>query len=161
MAQSRTEPSSTAGAEKSSSDSDSSIMLGTPEAEMRARLDLKYAEKERQENLERAREAAQLGSELQTAFLKNQTLGRIEIKKIERLEKLTRRIRGEAGGSDGEVTIENPPQELGAALQRIAEMTEALRQGVEQTPRQVISALVIERANELLEIIRFVRAQSR
>lgn len=128
---------------------------------MLARRELKFAEKERRDNLERAREAAQLGTEVQNAFLKNQTLSRTEIKKIERLEKLTRRIRDEAGGSDGDVTIENPPRQLDSALQRIAELSEVLRQGVEKTPRQVVSALVIERTNELLEIIRFVRAMTR
>lgn len=128
---------------------------------MLARRELKFAEKERRENLERAREAAQLATEIQNSFLKNQTLSRTEVKKIERLEKLTRRIREAAGGSDGDVTIENPPRQLDSALQRIAELSEAMRMGVEKTPRQVISALVIERTNELLEIIRFARAMTR
>jgi hypothetical protein len=133
-------------------------MTGTPEEEMTARREIKAAEKNRQENLERAREAAQLGSEINNAFIKNQTLGRTEIKKLERLEKLTRRIRSETGGSDGDVTIENPPQKLESALSRLAELSEAMRKGVEKTPRQVISAYVIERTNEVLEILRFVRS---
>lgn len=161
VAQSSTNQSAIAGAEKSSPDTKSSVMLGTPEAEMLARRELKFAEKERRDNLERAREATQLATEVQNSFLKNQTLSRTEIKKIERLEKLTRRIREEAGGSDGDVTIENPPRQLETALQRIAELSDELRQGVEKTPRQVVSAQVIERTNELLEIIRFVRAMTR
>lgn len=133
-------------------------MMGSPEAEMLARRELRVAEKERQENLERAREAAQLGAEIRNSFAKNQTLSRTEIKKLERLEKLTRRVREEAGGSDGDVTIENPPQQLESALGRLAELSEAMRKGVEKTPRQVVSAFVIERTNEVLEIIRYVRA---
>jgi hypothetical protein len=149
------------GADRSASGSESSTMTGSPEDEMLARREIRAAEKERQENVERAREAAQLGTEVHDAFVKNQTLGRTDLKKLERLEKLTRRIREEAGGSDGEVTIENPPRQLETALGRAAEMAEALRKGVEKTPRQVISADVIERTNELLEILRYVRQLSR
>ena len=149
------------GADKSASGSESGMMTGTPEAEMLARREIKAAEKERQENLERAREAAQLGDEIHTAFTKNQTLGRTELKKLERLEKLTRRIREEAGGSDGEVTLENPPRQLESALGRLAELSEVMRKGVEKTPRQVVSAYVIERTNEVLEIIRYVRSFTR
>lgn len=149
------------GADKSASGSESGLMTGTPEAEMLARREIKAAEKERQENLERAREATQLADEIHNTFTKTQTLGRTELKKLERLEKLTRRIREEAGGSDGEVTIENPPRQLEAALSRLAELSEVMRKGVEKTPRQVISAYVIERTNELLEIIRYVRSFTR
>jgi hypothetical protein len=146
------------GADRSGPGPDSSIMTGTPEAEMKARRDIKFLEKERRENLERAREAAQLGSEIRESYLKNQALSRTEIKKLERLEKLTRRIREEAGGSDSDVVIENPPRQLEAAVGRMAEISEEVRKGVEKTPRQVVSASVIEHTNELLEIIRFARA---
>ncbi|MDX6693656.1 MAG: hypothetical protein QOF02_1259 [Blastocatellia bacterium] len=125
---------------------------------MKARRDIKFLEKERRENLDRAREAAQLGTEIRDSFLKNQTLSRTEIKKLERLEKLTRKIREEAGGSDSDVVIENPPRQLEAAVGRMADISEEMRKGVEKTPRQVISASVIERTNELLEIIHFARA---
>src|ERR1051325_8831128 len=81
-------------------DSEHEVLLGSPEAEMRARLEIQRAEKLRRENLERAREAAQLGGELHEAYIKNKSFDRPEIKKLERLEKLVRRIRSEAGGSD-------------------------------------------------------------
>lgn len=153
-------PSPIAGADRSASGSESEIMVGSPEDEMRARQGIKYAEKQRRENLERAREAAQLGTEIQAAFDKNQMLSRTELKKLERLEKLTRKIREESGGSAGEVTIENPPHQLKPALGRLAEIVDEMRKGVEKTPRQVISAFVIERTNEVLEVIRYVRSFS-
>ena len=137
------------------------IMLGSPEEEMIVRQDLKAAEKDHQENLERAREATQLGTEIRDAYLSNKALGRDEVKKLERLEKITRKIRSEAGGSDGDVALENPPVQIEPALTRLAEISDKLRNGVEKTPRQVISASVIERANELLEIIRYIRTFTR
>ena len=150
-------PNDAVSAEKGTSGPDKSIMMGSPEEEMLVRQDLKAAEKDHQENLERAREATQLGTEIRDAYLHNKTLGRDEVKKLERLEKITRKIRSEAGGSDGDVVLENPPVQIESALARLAEISDKMRNGVEKTPRQVISASVIERANELLEIIRYIR----
>jgi hypothetical protein len=146
-------------ADKSSPDSRPN-MVGSPEEEMMARRAIKYAEKERQDNLERAREAAQIGASLHDNFLKNRSLSREDLKKLDRLEKVTRKIRSEAGGSDDEEELKDAPQKLDTALERIASVSEAVHKGVENTPRQVVSAEVIERTNELLEIIRYVRTMS-
>jgi hypothetical protein len=153
-AQSR-DPLDSISADKASPNADRSP-LGSPEEEMMARREIKVAEKAHQENLARAAEAAQLASELQTSFAHNQSLGRDEFKKLDRLEKLTRRIRHEAGGSDDPEELKDAPNALEPALTRLAETSEALRKGVEKTPRQVVSALVIERANEVIEIIRSI-----
>jgi vacuolar-type H+-ATPase subunit I/STV1 len=154
-------PNDSVSAEKAKPNNDSKIMVGSPEAEMMARQDVRAAEKDHQENLERAREAAQLSTEIRDAYLHNKAFGRIEQKKLERLEKITRKIRSEAGGSDGEVTLEDVPTQIEPALTRIAEISEKLRKVVEKTPRQVVSASVIERANELLEIIHYLRTFTR
>jgi hypothetical protein len=139
------------------SDPQKDTMLGSPEAEMRARLEIQRAEKLRKENLERAREVAQLGVELRDSYTKNRAFDHADIKKLERLEKLTRRIRSEAGGSDDDDTLEDAPHEMDGALTRIALLSVALRKGVEKTPRLVVSATVIDHANQLLELINFVR----
>jgi hypothetical protein len=136
---------------------DDDSVIGSPQMEMRARLEIQRAEKLRRENLDRAREVAQLGTELRDAYADHQVLAREEIKKLERLEKLTRRIRSEAGGSDDDEPLEDAPREMNVAIKRIAELSEELRKGVEKTPRLVISTAVIEHANELLELIGFVR----
>lgn len=148
-------------ADKGSRRSDSQTMTGSPEEEMMARQGIKAAEKDYQENVERAREAAQLSTEIRDAFLHNKAFSHTEQKKLERLEKITRKIRSEAGGSDGDVTIENLPTQIEPALACLAEISDKLRKGVEKTPRQVISAIVIERANEALEIIRVIRTFTR
>jgi ribosome-binding protein aMBF1 (putative translation factor) len=154
-------PNDSVGADKGASRSKSDTMTGSPEQEMLARQNIKAAEKDYQENVERAREAAQLSTEIRDAFLHNKALNRTEQKKLERLEKITRKIRNEAGGSDGEVTLENQPTQIEPALTRLTEISDKLRKGVEKTPRQVISASVIERANEVLEIIRVIRTFTR
>ncbi|HKQ99366.1 MAG TPA: hypothetical protein VJT09_01760 [Pyrinomonadaceae bacterium] len=148
-------------ADKGADRKESDIMVGSPEAEMLDRQVIRAARKDYEENLERAREAAQLSTELRDSYLHNKAFGRTEQKKLERLEKITRKIRSEAGGSDGDTTLEDVPTQIEPALARLAEVSEKMRKGVENTPRQVVSASVIERANELLEVIRFVRTYAR
>ena len=132
------------------------------EMEMRARRDIKAAEKEHQDNLDRAHQAAQLSVELRDTYTHNKSLGREDLKKLERLEKITRRIRSEAGGSDDrDAGFEKIPTQIEAAISRLAEVSEEMRKGVEKTPRQVISAPVIEHANELLDLIAYIRNQFR
>lgn len=147
--------------DKPSPPSNSNVMIGTPVEEMLKRRELQYAEKEHRENLERAREAARLGTELRDAYASNKFLGTVEMKKLERLEKITRRIRSEAGGSEGETTLKEVPQKLETALAQAADVAEAMHKCVEKTPRHVVSTSVIERANELLEIIRYARSFAR
>ena len=132
--------------------------LTTFEEEMRAKHAIKLAERDHKENLGRAREIAQLGKELQEILKGKTTIDRNSLKKIERLEKLTKKIRGEAGGGDEEVNIIDRPADISAAAVKIAETSDALSKNVQNTPRQVVSASVIGEANVLLELIKMLRA---
>ena len=142
-----------------SADKDSTNDDGPPltsfEEEMRAKRAIRIAEKEHLANLDRAREISQLGRALQDSLKKRTTLDREDDKRLERLEKLTKKIRGEAGGGDDEVKIESRPNG------RIVEVTECLSKNVQSTPRQVVSTAVIDNANVLLELLRMMRTFSR
>ena len=131
--------------------------LTTFEEEMRAKRAIKLAEKDHEENLERARELAQIGKELCEGLKNKASVDRASLKKLERLEKLTKKIRGEAGGEDEEVSIVDRPSGMASALAQIAEASETLAKNVQNTPRQVVSASVITDANVLLELIRLLR----
>jgi len=132
--------------------------LTTFEEEMRAKLAIKMAEKDHEENLKRAKEIAQIGKELQESLKDKSVLDRYSLKKVERLEKLTKKIRNEAGGEEEDVTIANRPADLCATVSQIAEASESLSKNVQDTPRQVVSASVIGKANVLLELIKMVRS---
>jgi hypothetical protein len=149
-------PGTTISADKSSPQDDGPP-LTTFEEEMRAKRAIKLAEKEHQQNLERAREISQLAKELQQGLKEKSALGREYLKRVERLEKLTKKIRGEAGGEADEVQIVNRPSDIGAATTQIAEVAESLSKSVQNTPRQVVSASVIDSANVLLELITILR----
>jgi len=131
--------------------------LTTFEEEIRAKRELKMAEKEHQQNLDRAKEISEIGKQLKD-FKDNSTLDRDCVKKIERLEKLTKKVRSEAGGDDDEITITPRPTDLPSAMKQISEASETLSKDVQNTPRRVVSASVINNANVLLELIRLARS---
>jgi hypothetical protein len=131
--------------------------LTTFEEEMRAKRLIRLAEKEHEENLERAREISQLGQDLKVGLKSNATIDRENTKKLNRLEKLTKKIRGEAGGEDDEVQMANVPSDIPAAVSLIADNAELLSKDVQKTPRQVVSAAVIDRANVLLQLLKILR----
>jgi hypothetical protein len=131
--------------------------LTTFEEEIRAKREIKIAEKEHEDNLKRAREIAEIGKQLKD-FKDSATLDRECLKKIERLEKLTKKVRSEAGGDDDEISITPRPTDLPSAIRQIAEASETLSKDVQNTPRRVVSASVIGNANVLLELIRLARS---
>ena len=135
--------------------------LTTFEEEIRAKRLIKLAEKEHQENLDRAQEISQLGKDLRTDLKNRAVLERVDAKKLDRLEKLTRKIRGEAGGEETEVEIPNVPSDIPSAAERIADVADELSKDVQKTPRQVVSAAVIERANVLLKLVKILRGFTR
>ena len=131
--------------------------FGSPHEELLERAAIKFDESEHKETLERAKEGALLGVELRAGFEQNRALTREDWKKIERLEKIARRIRSRVGGSDDKTPLEDPPGTLEKAIPRLALVADELQKGVEKTSRHVISAAVIERSNELIELIKLIR----
>ena len=131
--------------------------FGSPESEMKERLRLKAEKKQYDENVARAREAAQLATQLVEAYEARKVFNSDDGKKLERLEKLTKRIRNEAGGSETDADVKDIPSAMEAAVKQVAELADDLRKLVEKTPRHVISASVIDQANKLLGLIQHVR----
>jgi hypothetical protein len=131
--------------------------FGSPEAEMLRRAEIRREEETHKEMVERADEAAQLADELLTSCKKNNSLTREDVKRLERLEKLARKIRSGAGGSDDEEGLSDPPVKIEGAVTRLAKLTGDLKESVSKTSRLVISANVIERSNEMIELIRHIR----
>lgn len=128
--------------------------------EMRIKREIMYAEKEHRQKLDRAKETSELAQQLATSFKGKSSLDRDDIKKLEKLEKLAKWLRSEAGGSDNEVNLEKKPTNASEAICAIAEVSTALSNLVKETPRQVISASIIDKANVLLELIQIARSFS-
>jgi type I site-specific restriction endonuclease len=137
-----------------------SPIIGSPEQEMLRRAEIKAAEESHKEMVERAEEAAQLGDQIRASYEKLKSLGRDDLKKLERLEKLARKIRGAVGGSDDKEPPKESSSKLGSAVSRIAEVAGLLKKSVQKTSRLVISAAIIEQTNELIDLIQDLRQKT-
>ena len=127
------------------------------EEEMKAKRAIKVADKEYQENLDRARDLSSLGAAIVTSFKQKNGLDQEDIKKLEKVEKLAKGIRNAAGGCEDDVAMEKPPKDMAAAIEMLSDLSQSLKVKVEKTPKHVISAAVIDEANVLLELVRIVR----
>ena len=129
--------------------------------EMLRNVEIKRRERAHQENIERAKESAALGAELRQAFERSKSLGSSEQKKLGRMERLARGIREQAGGDDDKEGLKEQPDGLEASLVQLEKLSQELHAKVEKTPRHVVSTAVINSANQLLQLIRHIRASFR
>ncbi|MGZ5435632.1 MAG: hypothetical protein ACXWID_09815 [Pyrinomonadaceae bacterium] len=133
------------------------IDFGNRETDTRTRMILKKEKKEYEEHVERAQEARDLAAELQKTYEIAHSFNAADYKKLERLEKLTRRVRNEAGGSQTDADPKELPGTHDEAVSLLADMAKELCDEVENTPRRVVSASIINQANKLIALIQFVR----
>jgi hypothetical protein len=135
--------------------------IGSHESEMKARLELRAEKKQYDDNLARAKETADIASQLVDSYQAKKSFSSEDTKKLERIEKLARRIRNEAGGMEADTDLKEIPAVVESAVKRLAEMADDLRKEVEKTPRHVISTSVIDQANKLIGFVQHVRDLAR
>ncbi len=149
-----------AGADRPSPGSQRPNDFGRPEEEMLRRAEIRREEETHKEMVERAEEAAALGDQIRASYEKLNSLSRDDLKKLERLEKLARKIRGAVGGSDDKEPPKETPSKLGSAVSRVAEVAGLLKKSVQKTSRLVISAAIIEQTNELIDLVQHLRQKT-
>jgi hypothetical protein len=139
---------------------DSDVRFGSPENEMHSKAVIKEEKKRYEENLGRAREVSELAAQLAESFESRKAFNSDDNKRLERLEKLTKRIRNEAGGSDSTsgAELEDICDTMVETIKHLAGMAQDLRKMAEKTPRQVISAAVIDQANRVLAVTQHLRS---
>ncbi|HXI26484.1 MAG TPA: hypothetical protein VNG71_21700 [Pyrinomonadaceae bacterium] len=132
---------------------------GSPEAEMRAKAALKEEKKRYDEHVERAREVFQLANQVNKSYETRKEFSSEDQKRLERMEKLTKRIRNDSGGSDSDddVDIRDIPPAMVDLIKKAVDWADQLKELVEKTPRQVVSAAVIDQANKLLGLVQHIR----
>ena len=129
---------------------------------MRSKLEIKEEKKKYDEHVARAKEVSELASQISTSYETHKTLSSDDEKKFERLMKLTKRIRNDAGGGDNNDDLDKDiPAGMDETLKKVSEMADELEKLVEGTPRNVISAAVIDQANKLLSVLQHVRGTAR
>jgi hypothetical protein len=126
--------------------------------EMLREMALKREEADYREHRSRAKETAQLAQELQETFARQKTFQGEDLKKLSRLEKLSRQIRSNAGGEENKDELKAPPTQVEEALAQLVKLSAELQKKIESTPRQVVSATIIKRANEVVELVKHIRS---
>ncbi len=126
-----------------------------------AKMCIEQQKKEYTEMLKRGEEALKLTDELEKAFAANNSLSADDRKKLERLEKLVKKIRSDLGGDDdGKETEENEkdsPLSIANAFNVLKESTVKLVDELKKTSRYTISAAAIQSSNLLLKVVKFLR----
>jgi hypothetical protein len=133
------------------------IDFGNREIETRTRMILKNEKKDYEEHVERAQEARDLAAELQKTYEMAHSFNAADYKKLERLEKLTRRVRNEVGGSQTDADPKELPKTHDEAVSLLGDMAKELCDEVERTPRRVVSTSIISQANKLIALIQYLR----
>ncbi|HEY0426558.1 MAG TPA: hypothetical protein VGC76_02010 [Pyrinomonadaceae bacterium] len=114
--------------------------------------------KEHEELLKRGDEALELCDELEKSFVANNKLSSEDYKKLDRLEKLVRKIRSDLGGDDDDANAEEKnPSTVENAFKILQENTVQLVDELKKSTRYSISVLAIESSNVLLKVVRFLR----
>jgi hypothetical protein len=112
--------------------------------------------------LDRGAEAAKLSDQVEKAFEARGSLTEEDKAKIENVEKLVKKIRGELGGSDGDETDEDlkkedDPKDVVSGVKYLRDSTARLLDELKKTSRFSISAMAIQSSNSVLKIARFLR----
>lgn len=123
-----------------------------------AKQKIKKGKQEYDEMIERGEEALKLSEQLANSYDKNKQLSKSDFEKLDRLEKLLKKIRKELGGDDDdEDEAEDKPSNLGDAVKNLRDNTVNLFDALQKTTRYSISAVAIQSSNTVLKIVKFMR----
>jgi len=111
------------------------------------------------ELLSRGEEAVKLSNELEKSFSQNNLLSGEDKKKLDRLEKVVKKIRNEIGADDDDevIEIDNKPLSVLNALKALQNNTVKLVDELKKSTRYSISVVAVESSNLLLKVVRFLR----
>ena len=146
---------------------DSSTRNGAPKKEdlpqgiqeTLAKHRIEREKKEFVELLERGKEAVKLTDELEKSFSENQQFLTEDRKKLDRLEKVLKKIRNDIGAKEADEPIEldNKPLSVLNALKALKDNTVKLVDELGKTTRYSVSVVAVESSNIVLKVIRFLR----
>ena len=108
------------------------------------------------ELIERGEEALKISSELEKSFTVNNQFSSEDQKKLDRLEKVVKKIRSEIGSGDDD-DAEDKPLSMLNALKTLQNSTLKLVDELKKTSRYSVSVIAVESSNALLRVVRFLR----
>lgn len=131
---------------------------GIKETLAKGRIDRE--KKDYAELLERGKEAVKLSDELEKSFSQNNQLSGEDRKKLDRLEKVVKKIREGIGGKDDDeemIEAADRPSTILNALKTLQTNTVKLVDELQKTSRYSVSVIAVESSNLLLKVVRLLR----
>ena len=131
--------------------------------ETMAKQRIEREKKDYEELLQRSEEAVKLSEELEKSFTSSNKLSTEDQKKLDRLEKLVKKIRTELGGDDdGEAEMSDKekvetPSTIGSALKTLQTNASQLFDELKKSTRYSVSVIAIQTSNVLLKLVKFIR----
>lgn len=131
-----------------------------------AKSRIEQEKKDFAELLERGEEAVKLSNELETSFIQNNQISTEDRKRLDRLEKLVKKIRegiggkddGNGDGNDDEtVQAAEKPSTMLDALKSLQSTSLKLVDELKKTTRYSVSVVAVESSNLLLKVVKFLR----
>lgn len=125
-----------------------------------AKRRIKAEEKEYDDLIQKGEEALKISDEISKNFETHNNLTAEDTKKIDRLEKVVKKIRQDLGAkdeTDPDDEKSNSPLSLKSALNGIKETTSDLLSELKKTTRHSISVVAVQSSNTLLKLVRFAK----
>ena len=119
--------------------------------------------KDYQELLRRSEEAVKISSELEESFTIAKRITSEDEKKLDRLEKLVKKIRSELGADDdgelesAEKENSEKPSTMDSAFKSLQTTAEQLLDELKKSTRYSVSVVAIQTSNALLKLVKFIR----
>lgn len=124
-----------------------------------AKSRIEREKKEYEELLQNGEEAVKLSESLEKSFTESNSLSTEDQKKLDRLEKLAKKIRRELGANDSDniEEEEEKPSSMRNAFKTLQSSTGKLVAELKKTTRHSISVIAIQSSNAFLKVIKFIR----
>lgn len=122
------------------------------------RMQIKREESEHKKILEKASQIKEGAESLlkEAAGQDGDRLPRSVEKRLKDIEKFSRQIRSEFGGSQDE-PLDTPPSNLTEALKQLGEASERLNENLAKTSRRVISIAVVSDTTDIIQLTKILR----
>ena len=131
--------------------------------ETMAKQRIEREKKEYEELLQRSEEAVKLSEELEKSFSNSNKVTNEDQKKLDRLEKLVKKIRTELGADDdgepeqSEKEKAEKPSTLVSAFKTLQTNAAQLFSEIKKSTRYSVSVVAIQTSNALLKLVKFIR----
>lgn len=129
-----------------------------------AKRRIKQDEEDFQELVKRSEEAVKISDELNKSYEDNKKLSAEDTRKLEKLEKVVKKIRQDLGAEDDKEAnnttdnnAEDKPSTLSTMLSSIKEKSSSLLAELKKTGRFAISVAAVESSNAIFRLVKFLR----